>query len=114
MTSDIVFSGMEEAGNILAEYVSQDIDFDMPGRPKRIRRVMSEADADGDSFNITVCGDRMKKPSVSVVTCRDGGRGITYSDHRVNTGRFERMHFCVASSGRGRVRVDGISFSVFT
>lgn len=113
-TADIVVGDMEKTGKIEAEYVSQDIDFDLPGRPKRIRRVMSEADADGDSFNIAVCGDRMKKPAVAKVVSCDGGRGITYSDHRVNTGRFDRMHFEIAASGCGRVRIDKISFSVFT
>ncbi len=113
-TADIVVGDMEKTGKIEAEYVSQDIDFDLPGRPKRIRRVMSEADADGDSFNIAVCGDRMKKPAVAKVVSCDGGRGITYSDQRVNTGRFDRMHFEIAASGCGRVRIDKISFSVFT
>ncbi len=109
---DISIGDMEAPGPIEAEYVSSDLDFSMPDRPKRIRRVMSESSLLDEGFEISLIGDRMKKPVVAQVVCPDEG-GITYSDSRVNTGRFNRMVFRITARGRGRVRVDKLLLAVF-
>ena len=110
---DIVFANMGSSGPIKAEYVSGDHDFSLPGRKKKIRRVMSQSYLDGEGIGIAVCTDRMKKPSSVSVAPKSDGKGITYSDSRINTGRFERMNFSITAFDRGKVRVDKLSFAVF-
>ncbi|MBO5281043.1 MAG: hypothetical protein J6B55_07535 [Clostridia bacterium] len=110
---DVVFGGMGFSGPIKAEYVSGDFDFSMPGRKKKIRWVMSQSYLDGEGIGIAVCTDRIKKPSLVSVKRKESGKGITYSDSRINTGRFERMNFSITASERGKVRVDKLFFSVF-
>lgn len=112
-TVDTTIGDMEPAGNIEAEYLSPNTDLGFPDSLKKIRRIMSGTRLDGEDLEIAVFGDRMKKPITLSVKENDGGRGTTYSDSRVNTGRFGRMYFSVRASGRGRVRVDKLSFAVF-
>lgn len=109
---DITIGDMEKAGPIEAVYLSPDLDFSMPDRPKRIRRIMTESLLLGEGIEIDLIGDRMKKPAAVHVACPPDG-GTTYSDNRVNTGRLNRMVFRIKACGRGRVRVDKLSLAVF-
>lgn len=73
---------------------------------------MSESYLDGEGLEIAVNGDRMKRPAVIRID-NAADRKITYSDRRINTGRFKRMNFSVTACGRGKVRVDRLIFAVF-
>ena len=109
---DITLGDMEPAGAIKAEYSSGDLDLGLSAEHKRVRRVMSESYLDGEGLEIAVNGNRMKRPAVVRID-NVTNRKITYSDRRINTGRFKRMNFSVTACGRGKVRVDRLIFAVF-
>ena len=108
---DVTVGDMEPAGTIEAEYLSADLDLGSYMAHKKVRRVMSESCLDGEGLEVALIGDRMKKPVT--VKVEDGGGRTSYCDRRVNTGRFKHMNFSVTARGRGKVRVDKLSFAVF-